>query len=133
MRLALVLLACCHQASPAEHAQPASCPWQLLHAQTQCGDLRGGSSGYWILNVVDGPHAKQKVLAFYANEISGVHNWNLSKTVTFVPTPEPTGGWPNECTQAKLGAPITYAGVVDKVESFGREADARAALAKRCP
>jgi hypothetical protein len=136
VRIALVLLACCHQAPPPERAAPpASCPWQLLHAQKQCGDLRGGLSGFWILEVVDGPHAQQRVLAFYGEAHDGgrVDNWNLSRTVTFRPTPEPSGGWPNECTQAKLGGETTYAGAVDTVESFGREADARAALAKRCP
>ena len=98
-------------------------------AKKQCGDLRGGDSGFWILEVVDGPHAKQEVLAFYGEADVHVDNWNLSSTLTFRPTPTPSGR-PNACTEAS-GA-RTYAGAADTIEGFGREADARTALADRC-
>lgn len=97
-----------------------------------CGDIRGGYSGYWVLEVAEGPQRGSRVIAHYGDG-AGVGmigtGWHLAKSVQLGPT-SPRGGWPNHCTQ--LGA-VSYAGVVSELVAFDDDASARRALqAKRC-
>jgi hypothetical protein len=140
VRIALVLLlVCCNQTVPRKPQavvySPCADGWLLLRAVQQCSDMRSGWSGYWVLEVADGPHAGRHVIVSYGEgQKSGtIGNWNLSKTVTFGMTPKPSS-MPNSCSVLALDATVTmpYDGGVDVSEGFEREAEAREALAARC-
>ena len=150
MRIALVLLVWCNQASPPPNAPPppptsaraprATCTeeWYVLRAVNQCADIRSGYSGFWVLEVVGGPHAGQSVVASYGElpvvvgtrEPNRVSDWNIAKSVTFESV-TPGSSWPNHCTQ--FGGGSTYDAMAAGVEGFADESAARAALAARCP
>ena len=155
MRIAwLLLLAGCWRSSPPPEAPPtvtrAPAPmraaqpacdrdaWRLMRALRQCHDYRGGYSGFWVLEIVDGPDAGKSVFAYYGEGArSHVAKWNLSKAVTFG-TVTPQGSWPNACTHTVAGGqPMTYDASVNTLEpnmidTFEDEAAARAALETRC-
>lgn len=130
--LLLSLVAACGAIDP---VADSSCPpsdWVLARAVEQCGDLRGGWSGFWVLEIVDGSPRGSTVIAYYGDAgASGwaVRDWNLAR-VDLGPT-TPSTGWGNACAQ--FGPPPTHAGLVGELAGFDREADARRAFEpKRC-
>ena len=140
MRIALVLLMGCSQTVPRKPQPVVSTPcaagWLLLRAVHQCSDMRSGVSGYWVLEIVDGPHAGRDVIVSYGEgETTGtIGNWNLSRTVTFRPTPIPDRRIENSCSVLAPDATVSvpYDGVIDVSEGFENEAAARTVLAQRC-
>ena len=151
MRIALVLLVWCNQSSPppnappppprTKHAPRAVCTeeWFVLRAVHECPDLRGGRSGFWVLEIVDGPHAGESVIASYADmpvlvgpqpAPNRVSEWNIASAITFEPI-TPTSSWGNRCLMA--GGGTSYDAHADGVEGFADETAARTALAARCP
>ena len=126
MRIALLLLVACGGSQRAEPC--AESTWVLTRLKQQCGDLRGGYSGYYELQIVDGPLTTTTLVAHYDGPMR-VGNWNVARA-RFKPTTMKSG-WPNACTS--VDPTRIYAGVVEEITAFEHEAQARDAFnAKRC-
>lgn len=130
--LLLLLLAACGGA-PA-HSKPCEPTLVLLHATRQCGDMRSGYSGYWELEIVDGAHRGETVIAYYGDEGRSAAfapaNWAVGSP-TFAPT-APQTRWTNDCLSMQQVRP-TYAGAISTGVGYASESEARRAfIARRC-
>ena len=132
MRTLLLLLVACGAAP----VRPKTCSdaWVVVHAKQNCEDLRGGISGYWIFEIVDGPHRGKTVVGRYRDAAPNergiglrVSNWGVAR----VHLGETTGAgtWDNLCV--KFGPAPVHAGTVDELQGFDEQSDARRAWAAK--
>jgi hypothetical protein len=109
---------------------PAACPatsWVLVRIHAHCPDMRAIPSGYYVLEIVDGPQRGSLLLADFMETPQPIlERWAIARARF-----ERTYASPRDHNACADDAPVTFAGSTFDLRAFVSEQTAREAFAAK--